>query len=226
MEIDTTAILVYGYTKEDAEVIKQRMDNLTEKDVVLLDGSEKEGMIINDIMSSGSGFSYKEEENKIVMFIGFEGSQIEKCLNFFPRGDIVRPIFCSLTEQNIGWTLEHLLDDLNKEHRTWTKKHKVTVKRKETTQLPEKTLEELREALDTPIDQEFVEEDHPELADVDEDVEPISLEGMMGHDEGHVDLDSIIAEVEGYHSDEKEDIDNIIAEIEAGGESKDTDSEN
>ena len=111
MEVDTTAILVYGYAKEHAEAIKERLDSLTEEDIVLVDGSDKESMVINDILGSGFGFSFKDSETKILMFIGFKGGQIEKCLHFFPRGDIVRPIFCTLTEHNIGWTLEQLLEE-------------------------------------------------------------------------------------------------------------------
>ena len=208
MDVEGAAILVYGYSKEHADTIKECLEKLIEHDVTLIDGSDKEEMTINDILGSGFGASFKEDDVKILMFIGFKGTQIEKCLHFYPRGEIVRPIFCTLTEHNVGWTLEQLKQDLMQEHRAWTKKHDVPVRKRggEGGLLPDKALEELKEALDTPVDKEFMEEEHPELADVDEDVEPISLEGMMDHEEGIEDIDSIIHDIEeGESSEDKDD---------------------
>ena len=206
MEVDTAAILVYGYTEEDANVIKQRLDNLCEREVTMIDGSDKEGMVISEILEAGFGASFKENYVKIVMFIGFKGGHIEKCLQFFPRGDIVRPIFCTLTEHNIGWTLEQLIEDLVSEHRAWAEKHADTLKSLDRQEgLPEKTLEELMEAMNVQVEEEFAEHEEPDLHDVDEDVEPISLEGMLEHEEDIEDIDSIIEEIEGEDSDKGDD---------------------
>ncbi len=201
MEVEQPTLLVYGYKQEHANAIKEGLDSLCGQEIVIVDGSDKESIPVSEIIESSFGFSFKERDTKIVMFIGFKGSQIEKCLRLFPRGEITRPIFCTLTEQNRGWTLEELIQDLMKKHRAWTKTEKARSPGPKQIRAPIDTLEELKKMLDMPIEIEEVEEEsHPELGDVDEDVKPIRLEGIIDPDEEIEDIDDIIREVEGFEA--------------------------
>ena len=82
-------------------------------------------MKISDILESGDRENFKNNTNKILLFLGFGESQVRSVLSGFPKKDgISRPIFCGLTEQNIDWTMEYLIEHLLEEEKYWAAKKK------------------------------------------------------------------------------------------------------
>ena len=66
-----------------------------------------------------------DKEDKILLFLGFSEDQVGAVLKGFPKtGSIKRPIFCGLTEQNMNWTLDYLIEHLVEEDKYWSEQDK------------------------------------------------------------------------------------------------------
>ena len=121
--MEPLGVLVYGYSNEDAEVIKQSLFEILNEEVIIISGSNKENSKIIDILERGPENIFKDEDTKILLFLGFPEEKVGFVLKKFPPGELVkRPIFCGLTEQNINWTLKNLVDHLNEEDKYWRRK--------------------------------------------------------------------------------------------------------
>lgn len=124
---DPIGILIYGYKREDALRIRATFDRLLNDSIFVISASGKEDWLIADILDNGPEDFYEDKEDKIIMFLAFNKEQVDAALNDFPSPDIVRPIFCGLTVQNIQWMLNRLIEHLKQEHRQWTR-GKLSVK--------------------------------------------------------------------------------------------------
>ncbi|WP_455392956.1 DUF3783 domain-containing protein [[Eubacterium] cellulosolvens] len=121
--MESLGILIYGYNSEDAKAIEQSLSSITNQDIVMISGSKKEDLKIMDILDIGPEDEYEERKNKILLFLGFSEAQVGAVLKEFPKSEkLHRPIFCGLTEENINWTLEYLMEHLVEEDKYWKDK--------------------------------------------------------------------------------------------------------
>jgi hypothetical protein len=121
--MEPLGVLIYGYSENDSKIIKTALEKIVNNEIIIISGSEKENMTILDILNIGPGDnSYLDTINKIIVFLGFDNNQINEVLQSFPKNkDLVRPIFCGLTEQNINWPLSDLVEHLLEEDKRWSK---------------------------------------------------------------------------------------------------------
>jgi hypothetical protein len=117
--MQSVGVLICGYGKEDAQVIKAFLDATLDTYVTLVSASQKTDMKIVDILQKGPEDCFADEETKILMFLGFTEVQTHMVLQDFPGG-IRRPIFCSLTDRNRRLPLRELIEHLAEEHRRWS----------------------------------------------------------------------------------------------------------
>ncbi len=123
---DCLGVLLYGYTNAQAAKIKLFLSSLTGRDVAAVGGGGKEGMLVGDILDGPEDEGFVDGETKVLMFLGFDDAWIEAALRTFPKdGSIPRPIFCCPTENNVGWTLAHLVEHLLEERRNLAEKAKI-----------------------------------------------------------------------------------------------------
>jgi hypothetical protein len=108
----------YGYPENQACGIKISFNGLLGRDIILISASGMDDLTVSEILDSAGSSAYHDVIDKIIMFIGFSDEEISKCIEAFP-GDIPRPIFCLLTEENIAWTAGRLLEHLKKERDLW-----------------------------------------------------------------------------------------------------------
>jgi len=109
-------ILVYGFKPEEAEQIVIAFEDRFGAEVVLVSATGKEKSTVQEILDSGPGGEFDEKEDRMLMFLGFNDQQIKQALKAYPSDvGIPRPIFCGLTEENIKWTIEHLIEHLKEE---------------------------------------------------------------------------------------------------------------
>ena len=121
--MEPLGILLYGYNNQDVTFIKQSLDNSLDEELIIISGSGKEKTKISQILEEGNNTNFEDKKNKILLFLGFEDAQVSAVLNNFPRTEnLKRPIFCGLTEQNINWTLEYLIEHLLEEEWYWSSK--------------------------------------------------------------------------------------------------------
>jgi hypothetical protein len=109
-------ILLYGYDRNDALVIVNEYMEFLEEGIVLIGASCSDDLAVSEILSPGFRQCFEDHENKVIMFLGFSGEQVQMALKSFPgeRG-IPRPIFCGLTESNYNWKMKDLVEHLLEE---------------------------------------------------------------------------------------------------------------
>ena len=123
--MEPVGILLYGYSNDESVVIQDLIEKAVNNKIVIISGSQKENSKVIDILEQGPTDDFEDKDNKILVFLGFSENQLENVLNLFPKnGEIKRPIFCGLTEQNINWTLDYLIEHLVEEDRYWSNKKK------------------------------------------------------------------------------------------------------
>ena len=107
-------VMLYGYDRESAIPINDYLKELAGQEIMSISASGRESEIVAKIIGDPSKGNFEDKENKILMFLGFPDDNIGPAMKLFPEG-IERPIFCALTEQNIHWTMEYLIEHLLEE---------------------------------------------------------------------------------------------------------------
>jgi len=116
--MDPLGILLYGYDEQFSEIVRLSVQEIMKREVLLLNANEKEKSKILEILDGDTGEEFEDRESKVLVFLGFSDEEIKKTLAGFPvHKDLPRPIFAVLTEENIKWTLEDLIEHLEEEKR-------------------------------------------------------------------------------------------------------------
>jgi len=113
-------MMLIGYSREEAISVKDGLMRVVGQDIQVIDASGEWGRSVSEVLDSGGADLFERKERAILMFLGFDDGQISSSIDNFPKGpDLRRPIFCSLTEENVNWSLDHLVSDLLEEDRYW-----------------------------------------------------------------------------------------------------------
>lgn len=112
-------LLFYGYDKESADVITMTYSADFGEEIEIYGAVESDNLQVQDILEYPEKSRFGKGENKFLMFLGFDNEQISRCLKTFPATE-KRPIFCGLTEHNISWEVNHLMEHLIEEKREAT----------------------------------------------------------------------------------------------------------
>lgn len=119
-----SGILLYGYNVEQANLVRDSLSKLLDKELDLLSASGKEKKMLFEIMDEMPSEVFEDKPTKILVFLGFDDDGIQKTVQHFPVIEgLKRPIFCGLTEHNINWPFRRLMDDLTEEHNYWQKRN-------------------------------------------------------------------------------------------------------
>ena len=113
--------MLYGFDKDEAETVNEFMQVLAQREVKGISATGKMNKKVADILSQAKFDQFESAEPKVLMFLGFQDNQIGAAMKYFPK-DLGRPIFCSLTEQNVHWTLEYLIEHLLEERAAMARK--------------------------------------------------------------------------------------------------------
>jgi len=110
-------VVVYGYSEEDMNKLKEFLDNKLEINLEIISASGKENIKIADILEINEGSFFEDKEDKVLMFLDFLDEEIRYILHNFSEINIPKPLFCVLTEHNIEWTFDKLIFDLIEERK-------------------------------------------------------------------------------------------------------------
>jgi len=117
-------IVVYGYTEEDVNTLKTFLENKLDIKLNIISASGKETVKIADILENSENELFEVKENSVLMFLDFLDEEIRYLLHNFSDINIPKPLFCILTEHNINWSFEKLIDDLLEERKHFEEKKK------------------------------------------------------------------------------------------------------
>ena len=112
-----SAILVYGYKKNDVNKIYKTVSASLNRPLTLHSASGNESHTIEQLITKSDNH-FEENEPKIIMFISIDDEEIRSILNSFPS-TVSRPIFCGLTPYNKSWTFSTLKEHLLEEKAYW-----------------------------------------------------------------------------------------------------------
>ncbi len=116
-------ILLYGYCKDHADIIRKSLEEVLGNPLKMFSGANRENTKLLEILTSGTEGDFEENDVKVLVFLGFDNSQIAASLGGFPvKEGMVRPIFCGLTGENVNWPLAELIDHLLEEHRYFSER--------------------------------------------------------------------------------------------------------
>jgi hypothetical protein len=116
-------ILLYGYERSDGEMIRERLTDLSGRHVDMMDATGMEEKVLMEILDSEGADTYSDGETRILMFLGFDDDLLSLVIDGFPSNEgLKRPIFCTLTLENINWKFKDLMTDLLEEDRYWKAK--------------------------------------------------------------------------------------------------------
>jgi len=113
-------LLIYGYTKNEAETLLDDIISLVQKPLFVRSASGKESDTIETIINSSANPRFVENDTKILMFVNMTDPVIQKILSSFPSS-VPKPIFCGLTKHNIKWSFHELKEHLLEEKAYWEK---------------------------------------------------------------------------------------------------------
>jgi hypothetical protein len=120
--MDRIGILLYGYNMNDAAGLRSIIEKGLGRKIILFSASGREDKNLKEVLDAGNVSNFEECETKILIFLGFLDGDIQKTMQMINGKDIARPIFCTLTAENIHWTLKVLIEHLRKEDIYWKKK--------------------------------------------------------------------------------------------------------
>jgi hypothetical protein len=111
------ALLTFGLSRDEAAVSTQVLSQKLGFDIDIISASGMEDHTVEEILDLSPDSVFVEDSTRFVMFLGFDDREISESLNSFPLTK-ERPIFCTLTENNLSWTIRKLAEHLLEEHRT------------------------------------------------------------------------------------------------------------
>lgn len=156
-------LLFYGYDEETARTIGQTFSEELKRIIHLFGATGMDETTVQGILD-GSMKGFGDAEPKVMMLLGFEQEQIGVVLKHFPP-EIPRPIFCGLTEENLTWTISHLVEHLIEEQKYWMEEAR---KRKEQNQGADVEKAEPRDDENNEVDLKEIEEKAEEIETIAE----------------------------------------------------------
>jgi len=107
-------IMLYGYDEPASGSIMTFLEKLTAKEIIGASASGREKERVTVIVGAPTWDAFEDKKNKILMFLGFSDDMLGSAMKHFPA-DLERPIFCALTDQNVNWTFDYLVEHLLEE---------------------------------------------------------------------------------------------------------------
>jgi len=110
-------ILLYGIDEQRLNVISGITPTFCDEVHVVKNNELSEKVI--DILEKESNPDFSEEPlNKLelCMFAGFDKSGIFEFIDVIKKTGIKRPVFATVTSNNLEWSFERVLVDVNEEH--------------------------------------------------------------------------------------------------------------
>ncbi len=110
-------VVIYGYNTEEVNKLKIFLENKLDISLNIISASEKEKMTIADILENSENEIFEVKDTKVLMFLDFLDEEIRFLLYNFSDINIPKPLFCVLTEHNINWSFDKLIEDLIEERK-------------------------------------------------------------------------------------------------------------
>jgi len=117
-EQDCLGAMLHGYDGAQARAIGKYLAGLAGREVSIY-GAGDGRRTVRDIIEGQPGNGFEPGEVAVLMFLGFDDELIGAVLGSFPKEGMMRPIFCTLTENNMSWSVSYLLEHLLEEKRAW-----------------------------------------------------------------------------------------------------------
>jgi len=112
----TKGLCVYGYNQEDINVIQHAISSFNDEPMQIISAIGMTDQTVDDIITNDDDHHFEDLMPHIVLFFGFDDTQISSILRYFPS-EVPRPIFCCLTPTNQHWPFRKLMKHLIEEEK-------------------------------------------------------------------------------------------------------------
>jgi len=111
--------LIYGYDEAQAKALEAYVRREFGVEAVLMCASGLEELRLLDILEREPWGRFEARAAKVFMMLAFDEKMIQQALRTFPKEALGRPIYCTPTENNMGWPFSKLIEELMAEDRYW-----------------------------------------------------------------------------------------------------------
>ena len=108
------AFLFYGFDLDDALLVANTIEEALGCEIDTISASGEENAVLGAVLDRMPDATFKDEAVRFLMFLGFSDEDISASIKAFPKIK-KRPILCTLTENNMNWTIAQLLEHLIEE---------------------------------------------------------------------------------------------------------------
>lgn len=111
-------VIVYGFSEDEAQKLKDYFNDGVSNEVRFFSADGCGEITVEEILMDDERTEFCHNDDHFLMFLGFEEYEIRKTLSDFPCC-IRRPVFCTLTESNYKWKIDHLHAHLMEERNSF-----------------------------------------------------------------------------------------------------------
>ena len=108
------AFLFYGFDLDDALLVKNTIEEALGVEIDEISASGEETATLEDVLDRMPDATFTDGPSRFLMFLGFSDEDISAAIKAFPKIK-KRPILCTLTQNNMKWTIAHLHEHLIEE---------------------------------------------------------------------------------------------------------------
>ena len=112
--MDAKAFLFYGFNLDEALLVRDTVSEALGEEIDTISASGEESSTVADVLDRMPDGTFAEAPVRFLMFLGFDDEDISAAIKAFPKIS-KRPILCTLTENNMKWTIAYLLEHLIEE---------------------------------------------------------------------------------------------------------------
>jgi hypothetical protein len=112
--MEDKAFLYYGFNLDEALLVRDTISAALDTEIDTISASGEEHSSIEDLLDRMPDGNFTDAPVRFLMFLGFTDEDISAVIKAFPKVS-KRPILCTLTENNMKWTVSHLLEHLIEE---------------------------------------------------------------------------------------------------------------
>ena len=108
------ALLFYGFTLGEAFTVRDAIAAALAAEIEMISASGRENVTVESVLAEMPVSDFAEADTRFLMFLGFDDGDISESIRAFPKIS-KRPILCTLTENNLTWTVSYLIEHLKEE---------------------------------------------------------------------------------------------------------------
>lgn len=110
-------IIVVGFKPKEQILIKKMVKKSFIEAFIVFPGENEKDLKLSDINNLENGFGFNDKSNlyKAIIVGGITNKEFQRFMARYKKSSLNRPLWATLTETSLNWTLSELLSELARE---------------------------------------------------------------------------------------------------------------